>query len=119
MTTRKQIRVFVDDDQWQQFKDEVAYREDNSDTFNRLLTELLKLRALVGDMEVAEVAQIHHILPELAQIHANPLVAVGICLGSVQQEGIPPKGRSTSLKPLSQVNPTTQDDDFIDNADEY
>ncbi|MEM9803842.1 MAG: hypothetical protein AAF959_01065 [Cyanobacteria bacterium P01_D01_bin.56] len=119
MTTRKQIRVFVDDEQWQQFKDEVAYREDNSDTVNRLLTELLKLRTLVGGMEPTEVAQIRYILPELAQIHDNPLVAVGICLGCARQSTsaqAPVDKLDYAITPLA---PEFAADDFVDNGEEY
>lgn len=116
MGERKQIRVFIDEDQWADFKNEVTYREDNSAVLKRLLAELLQLRALVGKMNAADVAQIHLVLPELAKIHDNPLIAVGMCLGSVRQGTVPPK---MPLPPPPVLAAKAVEDDFIDNSDKY
>lgn len=113
---RKQIRVYVDSGQWYLFKAEVSAKENDSTTLERLLAELTALRCAMSTLADTDIAQLKDTVAELSQIHPNPLVAVGICLGRQQPICLPPE---PSPESASNTVLADLDEDFIDNSGDY
>lgn len=116
MGARKQIRVYVDVDKWASLKLGDETPETDTDTLKRLLVELDKLRALVGQLADQDLVQLSTMVQTLSEIHSNPLIALGMCLERYRQTEFKPVIQSTGAKALI-TKATT--DDFIDNSGEF
>jgi hypothetical protein len=114
MSDRKQIRVYVDVDQWTTLKPDTP--ENDTDTLKRLLAELEQLRSLVGQFANQDVVQLSTLVATLSDIHANPLIALGMCLERYRQTEVQPGPQSSGYKSLSAI---AIPDDFIDNSGEF
>lgn len=116
MSTRKQIRVYVDVDQWTALKSDDATPETDTATLKRLITELKKLREVVGQLADQDIDQLGTVIETLLEVHSNPLIALGICLERHRQIEREPMIQSSNGKSQS-----TQEipDDFIDNSGEF
>ncbi|EKU97046.1 hypothetical protein Lepto7375DRAFT_1087 [Leptolyngbya sp. PCC 7375] len=110
MGDRKQIRVYVDIDQWAALKPDTP--ETDTDTLKRLLAELEQLRSLVGQLADQDVVQLSTMVATLSDIHFNPLIALGMCLERYRQTEVQPSGH-TSRSAVATPN------DFIDNSGEF
>ena len=113
MGDRKQIRVYVDVDQWTTLKPDTP--ENDTDTLKRLLAELEQLRSLVGQLADQDVVQLSTLVATLSNIHANPLIALGMCLERYRQTDVQPVQSSGYTSQPAIATP----DDFIDNSGEF
>lgn len=116
MSTRKQIRVYVDVAQWTALKSDDDTPETDTDTLKRLLTELEQLRSLVGQLADQDVVQLSTMVTTLTEVHSNPLIALGICLERYRQTELGPVVQSGDRPSLPAITTT---DDFIDNSGEF
>lgn len=111
MGTRKQIRVYVDVDQWTALKTD--HGQTDTDTLKQLLAELEQLRRSVGLLANQDIGQLTTMVTTLSELHANPLIALGMCLERYQQielgQVLQPNGENT----LSAA------DNFIDNSGDF
>ena len=114
MGDRKQIRVYVDADQWTALKPDTP--ENDTDTLKRLLTELDQLRSLVGQLADQDVEQLSTMVATLSDIHSNSLIALGMCLERYQQTESQPVPRSIGHPSRAAI---ATPDDFIDNSGEF
>ena len=114
MGDRKQIRVYVDVDQWTALKPDTP--ENDTDTLKRLLAELEQLRSLVGQLADQDVEQLSTMVATLSDIHSNPLIALGMCLERYRQTEFQPVLQSSDHKSRSAI---ATPDDFIDNSGEF
>lgn len=116
MSTRKQIRVYVDVDQWTALKSDDDTPETDTATLKRVLTELEQLRKTIGQLAGQDIDQLSTVIETLLEVHSNPLIALGICLERHRQTEREPVIQSSNGKSQS-----TQEipDDFIDNSGEF
>ncbi|MFG6100494.1 hypothetical protein SPB21_34975 [Leptothoe sp. ISB3NOV94-8A] len=114
MSDRKQIRVYVDADQWTTLKPDTP--ENDTDTLKRLLTELEQLRSLVGQLADQDVEQLSTMVATLSDIHSNPLIALGMCLERYRQTEFQPVLQSSDHKSRSAI---ATPDNFFDNSEEF
>lgn len=111
MTTRKQIRVYVDADQWTALK--ADHDQTDTDTLKQLLTELEQLRSFIGQLAHQDIGQLNTMVSALSEVHTNPLIALGICLERYRQ---------IELGQVLQVNEERSPpaaDNFIDNSGDF
>ena len=118
MTTReqKQIRVYVDVDQWSILKADDG--QTDTDTLKRLLTELEQLRRCVDQLAVQDIGQISTMVAALSEIHTNPLIALGMCLERYRQFDVGPVLKSEDENSLVTTS-TVDTDDFVDNSGDF
>lgn len=83
MSPRKQIRVYVDVDQWTALK--ADHDQTDTDTLKQLLAELGQLRSAMGQLANQDIGQLNTMVIALSKIHANPLIALGMCLERYRQ----------------------------------
>ena len=114
MGDRKQIRVYVDVDQWTTLKPDTP--ENDTDTLKRLLAELEQLRSLVGQLADQDVVQLSTLVATLSDIHSNPLIALGMCLERYRQTEFQPVSQSSSHTSQSAI---VTPDDFVDNSGDF
>ncbi|NEZ68351.1 hypothetical protein D0962_37460 [Leptolyngbyaceae cyanobacterium CCMR0082] len=114
MGDRKQIRVYVNVNQWTTLKPDTP--ENDTDTLKRLLAELEQLRSLVGQLADQDVEQLSTMVATLSDIHSNPLIALGMCLERYRQTEFPPVLQSSGYTSRSTI---ATPNDFIDNSGEF
>ncbi|MEA5463617.1 hypothetical protein [Leptothoe sp. PORK10 BA2] len=116
MGDRKQIRVYVDVDQWTALKPDDSTLETDTDTLKRLLAELAQLRSLVGQLADQDVVQLSTMVAILSDIHANPLIALGMCLERYRQTEVQPVLQSSGHKSRAVI---ATPDNFVDNSGDF
>ena len=116
MITRKQIRVYVDVDQWTALKSDDDAPETDTATLKRLLTELEQLRDVIGQLAGQDISQLSTVVETLSEVHSNPLIALGICLERYRQTEREPMLQSSNGKPQPSQDTSN---DFIDNSGEF
>lgn len=116
MNTRKQIRVYVDVDHWTALKSDDDTPETDTATLKRLLAELEQLREVVGQLADQDIGQLSTVIETLAEVHSNPLIALGICLERYRQTEREPMLQSSNGKSQFTQGLT---DDFIDNSGDF
>lgn len=111
MSPRKQIRVYVDVDQWTALK--VDHDQTDTDTLKNLLAELEQLRSSMRQLAYQDIGQLNTMVTALSEVHANPLIALGMCLERYRQIEM-----GQVLQPIAESS-LPDADRFVDNSGDF